>query len=721
MNRDYPLEKTRNFGVIAHIDAGKTTTSERILFYTGVSHKIGEVHEGDTVMDWMEQERERGITITSAATTCFWTPTYAHSTSSGQAGDKEKKYRFNIIDTPGHIDFTIEVKRSLRVLDGAVVVFDGVAGVEPQSETNWRYADESRVPRVCFVNKLDRTGGSFEHSFKTILDRLTKKAVRLQIPIGEEEKHEGVIDLLKMKAYHFEGEKGEKVIEGEIPENLKEAAEKYNHELVEKIVETNDESMHAYLEGKKFSVEELKPLLRSATIDLKIFPVLCGSALKNKGVQLVLDAVVDYLPSPVDIPPMKGILESTGETIDVIATDEAPFAALAFKLQADPFVGQLTYFRVYAGTLETGSYVYNTRTGNKERIGRILRMHANEREEVKKVFAGEIAAAVGLKDTITSDTLCDESRQLVLERIIIPEPVVSLRIEPKTKADQEKMGMALNRLAQEDPTFRITSDQETAETVIWGMGELHLEIIVDRMKREYGVEANVGKPQVAYKETITTTAEAEGKHIKQSGGRGQYGHVRIRIKPIDKNVDVEDLPKNTRRSAGGFEFINSIKGGVVPQEYIPAVEKGLKEATDRGILAGYKVVDVSCELYDGSYHDVDSSEIAFKIAASMAFQEAAARAKPVILEPMMSVEVVTPDKFMGDVTGNLSSKRGQIEGMEERGMNKAIKAVVPLSEMFGYITSLRSMTEGRASFTMEFKEYAIVPANVAQGIIEARK
>ncbi len=714
MQRDYPLEKVRNIGIIAHIDAGKTTTTERVLFYTGVSHKIGEVHEGDTVMDWMEQERERGITITSAATTCFWTPTYDKE-------NKDLKHRFNIIDTPGHIDFTIEVKRSLRVLDGAVVVFDGVAGVEPQSETNWRYADESKVPRVCFVNKLDRIGGSFEHSYKTILDRLTKKAVRMQIPIGEEEKHEGVVDLLKMKAYHFEGEKGEKIIEGEIPENLKTTAEKYHGELVEKIVETNDEAMHAYLEGKKFSAEELKPLLRKGTIDLKIFPVFCGSALKNKGVQLVLDAVVDYLPSPLDIPPLNGINPETGESVEVPASDEAPFAALAFKLQADPFVGQLTYFRVYSGTLESGSYILNTRTGNKERIGRILRMHANDREEVKKVFAGEIAAAVGLKDTITSDTLCDEAHPVLLERIVIPEPVVSLRIEPRTKADQEKMGMALNRMVQEDPTFRVTSDQETAETVIWGMGELHLEIIADRMKREYGVETNVGKPQVAYKETITTNAEAEGKHIKQSGGRGQYGHVRIRIKPIDKTVDPEDLPKNTRRSAGGFEFVNSIKGGVVPQEYIPAVEKGLKEATDRGILAGYKVVDVSCELYDGSYHDVDSSEIAFKIAASMAFQEAAARAKPVLLEPMMSVEVVTPEKFMGDVTGNLSSKRGQIEGMEDRGMNKAIKALVPLSEMFGYITSLRSMTEGRASFTMEFKEYAIVPANVANTIIESRK
>ena len=713
MQRDYPLEKVRNFGIIAHIDAGKTTTTERVLYYTGVSHKIGEVHEGTTVMDWMEQERERGITITSAATTCFWTPTHDKE-------NKDLKHRFNIIDTPGHIDFTIEVKRSLRVLDGAVVVFDGVAGVEPQSETNWRYADDAKVPRVCFINKLDRTGASFEHSYKTILERLSKKAVRLQIPIGLEDKFEGVVDLLRMKAYRFEGEMGMQVVEGEIPENLKADAEKYHHELVEKIVENDDEAMHEYLAGKTIPFERLKKILRKAVIVNEIFPVFAGSALKNKGVQLVLDAVVDYLPSPLDIPKAIGLDPHTDEEIARSASDDEPFSALAFKLQSDPFVGQLTYFRVYSGTLEAGSYVLNTRTGGKERVGRILRMHANDREEVKKVFAGEIAAAVGLKDTRTSDTLCDENNPIILEKIIIPEPVISLRIEPKTKADQEKMGGALSRLSQEDPTFRVTTDAETSETVIWGMGELHLEIIVDRMKREFGVGTSVGKPQVAYKETITKEAEAEGKYIKQSGGRGQYGHVRIRIKPMDKTADIEDLPKNTKRSEN-MEFVNAIRGGVIPTEFIPAVEKGLKEGMERGVLAGYRMVDVSCELYDGSYHDVDSSEIAFKVAASQALQDAARRAGPVILEPIMKVEVVVPDKFMGDVTGNLSGRRGQIEGMEDRAMNKVIKALVPLSEMFGYATTLRSMTEGRATFTMEFSSYAIVPTNVAQTIIEARK
>ncbi|MEK7115492.1 MAG: elongation factor G [Patescibacteria group bacterium] len=713
MQRDYPLEKVRNFGIIAHIDAGKTTTTERVLYYTGVSHKIGEVHEGTTVMDWMEQERERGITITSAATTCFWTPTHDKE-------NKDLKHRFNIIDTPGHIDFTIEVKRSLRVLDGAVVVFDGVAGVEPQSETNWRYADDAKVPRVCFINKLDRTGASFEHSYKTILERLSKKAVRLQIPIGLEEKFEGVVDLLRMKAYRFEGEMGMQVVEGEIPENLKADAEKYHHELVEKIVENDDEAMHEYLAGKTIPFERLKKILRKAVIVNEIFPVFAGSALKNKGVQLVLDAVVDYLPSPLDIPKAIGLDPHTDEEIARSASDDEPFSALAFKLQSDPFVGQLTYFRVYSGTLEAGSYVLNTRTGGKERVGRILRMHANDREEVKKVFAGEIAAAVGLKDTRTSDTLCDENNPIILEKIIIPEPVISLRIEPKTKADQEKMGGALSRLSQEDPTFRVTTDAETSETVIWGMGELHLEIIVDRMKREFNVGTSVGKPQVAYKETITKEAEAEGKYIKQSGGRGQYGHVRIRIKPMDKTVDIEDLPKNTKRSEN-MEFVNAIRGGVIPTEFIPAVEKGLKEGMERGVLAGYRMVDISCELYDGSYHDVDSSEIAFKVAASQALQDSARRAGPVILEPIMKVEVVVPDKFMGDVTGNLSGRRGQIEGMEDRAMNKAIKALVPLSEMFGYATTLRSMTEGRATFTMEFSSYAIVPKNVADTIIEERK
>ncbi|MFA6324620.1 MAG: elongation factor G [Candidatus Paceibacterota bacterium] len=716
MERDYPLEKVRNIGIIAHIDAGKTTTTERVLFYTGVSHKIGEVHDGETTTDWMEQERERGITITSAAVTCFWTPTYA-------LADKNKKHRFNIIDTPGHIDFTVEVKRSLRVLDGAVVVFDGVAGVEPQSETNWRYADEAKVPRICFVNKLDRTGASFERSFATILDRLTKKAVRLQIPIGLEEKHEGVIDLLKMKAFYFEGEMGNQVIEKEIPEELKAEAEKYHSELIEKIVELDDVTMNDYLEGKVPDMETLKKLLRKGVIANEIFPVYAGSALKNKGVQLVLDGVVDYLPSPLDIPAIGGTDPDNNDAPIVRnASDEEPFSALAFKVATDPFVGQLIFFRVYSGSLSSGSYVYNPRTRNKERIGRILRMHANDREEVKQVFAGEIAAAVGLKDTITSDTICDEEHPIELNRIIFPEPVIQLRIEPKTKADQEKMGMALNRLAQEDPTFKVSTDQETGETIIAGMGELHLEILVDRMKREFAVEANVGKPQVAYRETITGTADAEGKYIKQSGGRGNYGHVKIKIKPMVSltKEEVDDLPKNTKRSEG-FEFVNNIKGGVIPQEYIAPCEKGFKEGLDRGVLAGFHIVNVSVDLYDGSYHEVDSNEMAFKIAASMAVQDACKRAKPVILEPMMKVEVVTPEKFMGDVTGNLSSKRGIIEGMEDRGMNKVLNAIVPLSEMFGYMTSLRSMTEGRASFTMEFVRYDIVPNNVAETIISARK
>ncbi len=712
MERSSPIEKVRNIGIIAHIDAGKTTTTERVLFYTGVSHKIGEVHEGDTVMDWMEQERERGITITAAATTAFWPPTYAK-------GDKEKQHRFNIIDTPGHIDFTVEVKRSLRVLDGAVVVFDGVAGVEPQSETNWRYADEGHVPRICFINKLDRMGGSFEHSFKTILDRLTKNAVRMQIPIGEEENHEGVIDLLKMKAYYFEGEMGNTVREAEIPENFKANAQKYHAELIERIVAEDDVLMNDYLEGKEIPIDTLKKILRKATIAVKLVPVFCGSALKNKGVQLVLDGVVDYLPSPLDIPAAKGFDPVTNEEITREASDSAPFAALAFKLQADPFVGQLTFFRVYSGTIEAGSYIYNSTNGSKERVGRILRMHANDREEVKKVFAGEIAAMVGLKSTRTSDTLCDENKPIILERIVFPKPVVSLRIEPKTKADQEKMGLALKRLSDEDPTFVIKTDEETNETIISGMGELHLDIIVDRMKREFGVEANVGKPQVAYKETITKSAEAETKYIKQSGGKGQYGHVVLTAKPLEPEVEGKKA-KNVKREEG-YEFVNSIKGGVIPNEFIPAVEKGIKEGLSRGVVAGFQIVDVSVDLTFGSSHDVDSSEMAFKLAGSMAVQEACRRAGPVILEPIMKVEVVTPEKFMGDITGNLSSRRGQVEGMEDRGQAKVLRAKVPLSEMFGYITALRSMTEGRASYTMEFSEYAIVPKNIEQQIVASRK
>jgi len=713
MKRDYPLEKVRNFGIIAHIDAGKTTTSERILYYTGTQHKIGEVHTGETTTDWMEQERERGITITSAAITCFWNPSYMPKT------DESMKVRFNIIDTPGHIDFTAEVKRSLRVLDGAVVVFDGVAGVEPQSETNWRYADEGKVPRICLINKLDRTGGSFERSFQSILERLTKNAVRMQLPIGSESDFNGIVDLLRMKAYYFEGEMGSVIKEAEIPADMLEDAKKYRQVLVEKIAEQDEKLMNDYLEGKEIPIDQLKTQLRKATIANTIVPVFTGSALKNKGIQLTLDAVVEYLPSPLDIPPVTGIDPRNGAEVVRHAADEEPFSALAFKLQNDPFVGQLTYFRVYSGSVSSGTYIYNSTTGEKERLGRIVRMHANDREEVETVFAGEIAAAVGLKNAKTSHTLCDEANPIQLDQIVFPEPVITLRIEPKTKADQEKMGFALKKLSDEDPTFKIKSDPETGETVMAGMGELHLEILVDRMKREFGVEANVGKPQVAYKETITGEAEKEEKYVKQSGGKGQYGHVLIKIKPMEPLEEGAKIPKNVSRTED-FEFIDSIKGGVIPQEFIPAVEKGVKESMERGILAGYKVVNVSCELTYGSYHDVDSSEVAYKIAASMAFQDAAKRARPVILEPVMKVEVVTPDKFMGDVSGSINSRRGQILEMFDRGMNKVIRAQVPLAEMFGYVTTLRSLSEGRASSTMEFGSYEIVPPNVAKEIIEAR-
>ena len=701
MLREYPLERTRNIGIIAHIDAGKTTVSERVLFYTGVSHKIGEVHEGDTVMDWMEQERERGITITSAATNCFWKPTYAPQT-------KEHEYRINLIDTPGHIDFTVEVKRSLRVLDGAVVVFDGVAGVEPQSETNWRYADDYHVPRVCFINKLDRTGASFERSLASIHERLTPNAVAVQYPVGLEQDFEGVIDLLNMKVARFEGDKGENVVWEDVPESMSAIAEEWRHKMVEKIAESDDALTHKYLQEKEISVPELKAALRAAALSYKLVPVLTGSALKNKGVQLVLDAVVDYLPSPVDLPPVKGIDQKTGAEITREAKDDAPFAALAFKLQTDPYVGQLTFFRVYSGTLGAGSYVLNSTKDSQERVGRILRMHANTREELKEIQAGNIGAIVGLKNTHTGDTLCDPEHPIILERIIFPEPVVSLKIEPKTKADQEKMGMALKRLSEEDPTFRIKGDLETGETIISGMGELHLEILVERMKREFSVEANVGRPQVAYKETIKKTAEAEGKFIRQSGGRGQYGHVWLRVKPVERGK--------------GFEFVNEIRGGLVPQEYIPAVEKGVKEAMEKGIFAGYPMVDMEVAVYDGSYHEVDSSEAAFKIAASIALQEAARRAQVVILEPIMRVETVTPEQFMGEVTGDLNAKRARIEEMEDRSMGiKVMKAKVPLSEMFGYVTTLRSLTQGRASFTMEFDHYEEVPGNIAELIKEGKK
>jgi elongation factor G len=714
MARAFPLNKLRNFGIVAHVDAGKTTTSERVLFYTGMSHKIGEVHDGATVTDWMEQERERGITITAAAISCNWTPSLIADRVSN-----EFKYTFNIIDTPGHIDFTAEVKRSMRVLDGAIVVFDGVAGVEPQSETNWRYADEAKVPRICFINKMDRTGADFERSYDSILKRLSPKAVRYQLPWGSESDLKGVIDLLKMKAYTFEGEMGMKVIEHEIPDELRAEAEKYHSELVERIVENDDAQMNAYLEGVEPSYDELQKTLRKAVIGNKIFPVMTGSALKNVGVQLVLDSVVDYLPSPVDLVPVTGINPNTDAEETREAKDDAPFCALAFKLQTDPFVGQLTFFRVYSGTIKAGSYIYNATNGEKERLGRIVRLMADKRTEVEEVYAGEIAAGVGLKEVKTSHTLCTEDKPIILEQITFPEPVVAMRIEPKTKNDQEKMGMAMKKLADEDPTFKVSTDEETLETIIAGMGELHLEILVDRMKREFGVEANVGKPQVAYRETIQHEAEAEHKYVKQSGGRGQYGHVKIRIKPLEKLEEGKAVPKNVTRE-DHFEFINNIKGGVIPGEFIPAVMKGCKEAMARGFVAGYKMEDVSVELFDGSYHDVDSSEIAFKLAGIHAFKEAARKAGAVLLEPIMKVEVSTPEKFMGDVNGNISSKRGLVEGMDDRDMVKVVHAKVPLSEMFGYTTTLRSMTEGRANMTMEFDHYAVVPPNVAADIKKAR-
>jgi elongation factor G len=704
MPRAYPIEKTRNIGIIAHIDAGKTTVSERVLFYTGVSHKIGEVHTGDTVMDWMEQERERGITITSAATTAFWTPTY-HAAS---ADHKKWEHRINLIDTPGHIDFTVEVKRSLRVLDGAVVVFDGVAGVEPQSETNWRYADDYKVPRICFINKLDRTGASFEKSFKSIIDRLTPNAIPIQLPIGTEMEFKSVVNLLENKAYTFEGEHGENIIEIPIPADMAETVAKHRHDLIEKIAENDDTVMSNYLDGKEISLDDLRKTLRKAVIANTIIPVMCGSALKNKGVQFMLDAVIEYLPSPADMPPIMAHSEATGEVVPVKLTDEEHLAGLAFKIATDPFVGNLAFFRVYAGVLKKGSYVYNSTKGQQERVSRIVRMHANDREEVDEVYSGEIAAIVGLKGTTTGDTLCDPDHPVILEKITFPEPVIGLRIEPKTKADQEKMGIALHRLAEEDPTFRVEGDNETGETIISGMGELHLDIIVDRMKREFNVGANVGRPQVAYRETITAEADGEGKYIKQSGGRGQYGHVKLRVKPGEKG--------------SGFVFVDAIKSGSIPKEFINPTEKGVKEAIDKGIVAGYHMVDVEVELYDGSFHEVDSSEAAFKIAGSMAFQDAAKKAKPVILEPIMKIQVIVPDSFMGEVTGNVSGKRGAIESIDDRpGQLKVVNAKVPLSELFGYATELRSMSQGRGSFTMEFDHYEPAPNNVTQQIIEGKK
>jgi len=692
MPREYPLEKVRNIGFIAHIDAGKTTVTERILYYTGKKHKIGEVHNGEAEMDWMEQEKERGITITSAATTCFW-----------PLEPKERTHRINIIDTPGHIDFTAEVQRSLRVLDGGVVVFDGVAGVEPQSETVWHQAEKFGVPLICFINKMDRMGADFYYSLQTIHQRLTKNAYPIQLPLGREENFRGIIDLFTREAEIYKDDMGKEIVHQEVPSEMKEEVEKYRHQLVEAIVEHDENLLEKYLKGEEIEINDLKRVLRKATIEGKIVPVLCGSALKNKGIQFLLDAIVDYLPSPLDIPPAKGINPQTNEEVLVKASDDEPFCALAFKLMADPFVGNLCYFRVYSGKLPAGSYVLDTSTGKKERIGRILRMHANKREEVKEIYAGEIAVAVGLKDVSTGHTLCDPQRPVVLESITFPEPVISVAIEPKTKSDQEKMGLALTKLMREDPTFKVKTDEETGQTIISGMGEFHLDIIVDRLKREFKVEALVGKPQVAYKETIKIPAEAEGKYIHQSGGRGQYGHCWLRLEPLERGK--------------GFEFVDAIKGGIIPKEFIPAIEKGVKEAMANGILAGYPVVDVKTTVYDGSYHEVDSSEIAFKIAAIRAFQEGAKKANPVLLEPIMKIEVVVPEQFLGDVVGDLNSRRVKLKEIKERGQMKVIDGEIPLAEMFGYATTLRSLTQGRGNYSMEFSHYQEVPANIAEKII----
>lgn len=715
MARAFPLDRLRNFGIVAHVDAGKTTTSERILFYTGMSHKIGEVHDGETVTDWMEQERERGITITAAAISCNWAKTLETDRTN-----KDNQFTFNIIDTPGHIDFTAEVKRSMRVLDGAVVVFDGAAGVEPQTETNWGYADEANVPRICFVNKMDKLGADYDAAVKSIEDRLSKKACRIQIPMGAENDMKGVVDLITMKSYTFSGQMGMDVEEVEIPEEFKAEAEARRAELIERVVEHDDTLMEAYLGGEEPTVEQLKATLRKAVLANEIFPVMTGTALQNIGVQLVLDAVVDYLPSPLDLPDVEGTDPRDEEAIETRKpSDEEGMASLVFKLQDDKFVGQLAFFRVYSGVVKSGTYIMNASTGNKERIGRIVRLMADKREEVEEVYAGEIAAAVGIKEVKTSHTLCDVDKPILLETITFPAPVVAVRVEPKTKNDQEKMGVALKRLSDEDPTFVVSTDEETLETIIAGMGELHLDILVDRMKREFGVEANIGQPQVAYRETIQREAEAEHKYIKQSGGRGQYGHVKIRIKPLEPLAEGEEPAKNVTREEH-FEFINSIKGGAIPQEYIPAVMKGCKEAMARGQVAGYKMEDVSVELYDGSFHDVDSSEIAFKLAGINAFKEAAVRANAVILEPVMKVEVRTPEEYMGDIQGNISSKRGTLEATEEIGGKTIVNSKIPLSEMFGYTNTLRSMTQGRASMTMEFDHYAVVPPNVADEIKKNR-
>lgn len=687
MSREYALDKTRNIGIMAHIDAGKTTTTERILFYTGVTHRIGEVHEGNATMDWMEQERERGITITSAATTCIW-----------------KDHRINIIDTPGHVDFTIEVERSLRVLDGAVAVFDSVQGVEPQSETVWRQADRYHVPRIAFMNKMDRMGADFYAGVQTMVDRLGTVPVPVQIPIGKEGEFRGSIDLIEMKAVFFDDETlGAKFIVGDIPADLQKIAKEYRNKLIEAVADYDDALMEKYLEGLPVSSGEIVSALRKGTLALEVVPVLCGSAFKNKGVQLLLDGIIAFLPAPTDVPSIKGIDCKTGDEIERSANDEEGFSALAFKIMTDSFVGQLTFFRVYSGVLKAGSYVYNSTKGSKERIGRILKMHADKREDVQEVRTGDIAAAVGLKGTKTGDTLCAEKNPVLLELMTFPEPVISLAIEPKTKADQERLGLSLQKLCHEDPSLRVSSDEETMQTIISGMGELHLEIIVDRLRREFKVDANVGKPQVAYRETIQAEAEAEGKYVRQTGGRGQYGHCWLKVEPQEEGKE--------------FEFVNGIVGGAIPREFIAPIEKGVKEATTSGVVAGYQMINIKVTLYDGSFHDVDSSETAFKIAGSMAFKSATKKASPVLLEPIMDLEVVVPEEYMGDVIGRLSSKRGKILGMTMRGGAQVISSLVPLAEMFGYATDLRSMTQGRGVFTMQFSKYDVVPKVISDEII----
>ena len=685
--REFSLENTRNIGIMAHIDAGKTTTTERVLYYTGKIHKIGETHEGASQMDWMEQEQERGITITSAATTAQW-----------------KGHRINIIDTPGHVDFTVEVERSLRVLDGAVAVLDAQSGVEPQTETVWRQATTYGVPRIVFANKMDKIGADFLYSVRTIHERLQANAHPIQLPIGAEDNFTGIIDLIKMKAEIYTNDLGTDIQETDIPEDLQDLAEEWREKLVEAVAETDEALMERYLEGEEISEAELKEAIRKATCAVEFYPVLCGSAFKNKGVQLMLDAVVDYLPSPLDVPSIKGVDPNTDQEVERHSSDEEPFSALAFKVMTDPFVGRLTFFRVYSGTLQSGSYVKNSTKGKRERVGRILQMHANSRQEIPEVFSGDIAAAVGLKDTTTGDTLCDEKAEVILESMEFPDPVIEVAIEPKSKADQDKMGIALQKLAEEDPTFRAYTNQETGETVIAGMGELHLDIIVDRMRREFKVEANVGAPQVSYRETFRASTQAEGKFVRQSGGKGQYGHVWIEFTPNEEGA--------------GFEFENAIVGGVVPREYIPAVEAGLKDAMENGVLAGYPLVDIKAKLYDGSYHDVDSSETAFKVAASMALKAAAKKAQPAILEPMMAVEITVPEEYFGDVMGHVNARRGRAEGSEVRGNAQIVKGMIPLSEMFGYATTLRSATQGRGTFSMTFDHYEDVPKSIAEEIIK---